>query len=183
MWRTMAPRGEFLFEIGEYRARRLQEEDAPLIRELGERCLEYLELHYGSPPDPGQMVRELLTDLPPGKTPGDKFGMGVFDGTGRLVGAIDVVRDYPEPREWYLGLLVLEPGQRNQGRGGELMGALTQWLLRQDAAYLRLAVSEHNTAGQRFWRREGFQTVKQVLAGFGNKHSVFHIMRRALEVR
>lgn len=183
MWRTMSPRAETLFEVGKYRVRRVSKEDAPIIRELGERCLEHLELHYGSPPDPAQMIRELLTDLPPGKTLDDKFGMGVFDGSGHLVGAIDVIRDYPEPREWYLGLLVLEPAQRNQGLGARLLGALTRWLLLRDAAYLRLAVSEHNAAGQRFWKRGGFEPVKQVLAEFGNKKSVFHVLRRALEVR
>ncbi|WP_375769349.1 GNAT family N-acetyltransferase [Archangium gephyra] len=183
MWRMTAPRQEALFEVGQYRVRRVSEEDAPLIRALGERCLEHLELHYGSPPDPGQMIRELLTDLPPGKTLGDKFGMGVFDKAGQLVGAIDVIRDYPQPGEWYLGLLVLEPGQRNQGLGAKLLEALTHWLLRRGAASLRLAVSEHNAAGQRFWKRSGFQPVKQVLAEFGNKTSLFHVMRRELELR
>ncbi|HYO70584.1 MAG TPA: GNAT family N-acetyltransferase [Archangium sp.] len=179
----MTPKGETLFEVGKYRVRRLSEEDAPIIRALGERCLDHLELHYGSPPDPAQMIRDLLTDLPPGKTLGDKFGMGVFDGAGHLVGAIDVIRDYPEPREWYLGLLVLDPAWRNQRLGAKLLEALTQWLHRRDAAYLRLAVSEHNAAGQRFWKRAGFEPVKQVLAEFGNKKSVFHVLRRALEVR
>jgi GNAT superfamily N-acetyltransferase len=183
MWRTTAPRGEILFEVGEYRVRRVSEEDAPIIRKLGERCLDHLELHYGSPPDPGQMIRDLLSDLPPRKTLVDKFGMGVFDGTQRLIGAIDVIRDYPEPREWYLGLLVLDPAHRNQGLGAALMDTLTEWLVRHGAAHLRLAVSEHNEAGQRFWARRGFEPVKQVIAEFGNKQSVFHVLRRALEVR
>lgn len=183
MWRTRAPRGDKLFEVGEYRVCRFSEEDAPIIRELGERCLEHIELHYGSPPDPAQMIRDLLSDLPPTKTLEDKFGMGVFDGAGQLVGGIDVIRDYPEPREWYLGLLVLDPAHRNHGLGARLMAALTQWLRQQEAAYLRLAVSEHNEAGQRFWARLGFTPVKQVIAEFGNKQSVFHVMRRALEVR
>ncbi|PTL77086.1 GNAT family N-acetyltransferase [Vitiosangium sp. GDMCC 1.1324] len=183
MWWTTTPREQTLFEVGEYRVRRVSEEDAPIIRKLGERCLEHIELHYGSPPDPSQMIRELLSDLPPNKALGDKFGMGVFDGAGRLVGAIDVIRDYPEPREWYLGLLVLDPHHRNHGLGAKLMAALTQWLRQREAVYLRLAVSEHNEGGQRFWARMGFEPVKQVIAEFGNKQSVFHVMRRALEVR
>jgi GNAT superfamily N-acetyltransferase len=183
MWRTTAPRGELLFEVGDYRVRRVSEQDAPSIRKLGERCLEYIELHYGSPPDPAQMIRELLTDLPPHKTLADKFGMGVFTGTHRLVGAIDVIRDHPEPREWYLGVMVLDPEHRNHGLGARLMDALTQWLVGQGAAHLRLAVSEHNEAGQRFWARRGFEPVKQVIAEFGNKQSIFHVMRRTLEVR
>ena len=181
MWRMMAPRSEALFEVEAYRVQRLSQEDAPLLRKLGERCREHLELHYGSPPDPEQLVRDLLTDLPPGKPLADKFGMGVFDGAGRLVGGIDVVRDYPEPGEWYLGLLVLEPRHRSQGLGTKLMGALVHWLREQGARSLRLAVSEHNEAGRRFWTRQGFEPVKQVIAEFGNKQSVFHVMRRTLE--
>jgi ribosomal protein S18 acetylase RimI-like enzyme len=183
MWRTTAPRGEILFEVGEYRVQRVSEQDAPILRALGERCLEHIELHYGSPPDPAQMIRELLSDLPPDKTLADKFGMGVFDGAGRLVGGIDVIRDYPEPHEWYLGLMVLDPDHRNQGLGARLIAALAGWLRQHEAAYLRLAVSEHNAAGQRFWTRLGFQPVKQVIAEFGNKQSVFLVLRRALEPR
>jgi ribosomal protein S18 acetylase RimI-like enzyme len=163
--------------------RRVSQEDAPIIRKLGERCLEHLELHYGTPPDPEQMIRELLSDLPPGKELGDKVGMGVFDRAGRLVGGIDVIRDYPEPREWYLGLMVLDPKHRDQGLGTKLFTALAHWLRTQGAEYLRLAASEHNEAGRRFWARLGFETVKQVVAEFGNRTSIFHVMRRALEVR
>jgi GNAT superfamily N-acetyltransferase len=172
-----------MFEVGEYRVRRVSEQDAPILRALGERCLEHIELHYGSPPDPAQMIRDLLSDLPPSKTLADKFGMGIFDDAGRLVGGIDVIRDYPEPHEWYLGLMVLDPAHRNQGLGVRLIAALTQWLRQHEAAYLRLAVSEHNAAGQRFWTRLGFQPVKQVTARFGNKQSVFLVLRRALETR
>jgi GNAT superfamily N-acetyltransferase len=183
MWRMMSPRGETLFEVEAYQVRRISESDAPLIRKLGERCLEHIELHYGSPPDPAQIIRDLLSDLPPGKELADKVGLGVFSGAGRLVGGIDVIRDYPEPREWYLGLMLLDPEHRNGGLGTKLFAALVQWLRGQGAEYLRLAVSEHNEAGRRFWTREGFEPVKQVIAEFGNKKSVFHVMRRALESR
>lgn len=179
----MAPREETLFEVESYRVRRVSEADAPLIRKLGERCLEHLELHYGSPADPTQIIRDLLSDLPPGKELADKFGLGVFDGAGRLVGGIDVVRDYPEPREWYLGLMLLEPKHRERGLGTKLLAALVQWLRGQGVEYLRLAVSEHNEAGRRFWERGGFEPVRQVIAEFGHKQSVFHVMRRALENR
>lgn len=183
MWRMMAPRGDTLFEVDAFRVRRVSRAEAPLLRELGERCLEHIELHYGTPPDPEQVIRELLSELPPGKELADKFGLGVFDGAGRLVGGIDVVRDYPEPREWYLGLMLLDPEHRERGLGTKLLAELVRWLRGQGAAYLRLAVSEHNEAGRRFWERGGFEPVKQVIAEFGNKKSVFHVMRRALETR
>lgn len=176
----MPQRTAALFEVEAYQVRRVSREDAPIIRKLGKRCLEYIELHYGSPPDPEQMVRELLTELPPGKQLTDKHGLGVFNGAGRLVGGIDVIRDFPEPREWYLGLMVLDPKHRGHGVGAKLFAELTHWLRGQSAAYLRLAVSEQNEAGQRFWTRLGFQPVKQVIAEFGNKRSVFHIMRHEL---
>lgn len=172
-----------MFEVETYRVRRVSEGDAPLLRKLGERCLEHIELHYGFPPDPAQIVLDMLSDLPPGKELSDKFGLGVFDGAGRLVGGIDVIRDYPEPREWYLGLMLLDPEHRDQGLGTKLFASLVHWLRGQGVGALRLAVSEHNEAGRRFWAREGFEPVKQVLAEFGKKQSVFHVMRRTLETQ
>jgi GNAT superfamily N-acetyltransferase len=175
----MFRRGSTLFEVDGYQVRQVSQDDKRLIRKLGERCLEHIELHYGSPPDPEQLIRDLLSDLPPGKELGDKFGLGLFDG-GRLVGGVDVVRDYPEPREWYLGLMLLDPEHRNRGLGAKLLAALVRWLRSQDVDFLRLAVSEHNESGLRFWTRQGFEPVKQVLAEFGNKRSVFHVMRLTL---
>ena len=170
-----------MFETRVYRVRRLSQEDAPLVSGLGAHCQAYLELHYGAPADPSHLVRELLSDLPPGRSLEDKWGLGLFDDAGHLLGGLDVVRDHPEPGEWYLGLLILAPGQRGEGRGTALLEDLVGELRRRGARGLRLAVSEHNPAGLRFWTRQGFTPVRQVLARFGHQESVFHVLRRALE--
>lgn len=149
------------------------------MRALAERCGEYLELHYGAPADPQHLMRELLSELPPGKSLEDKFALGLFE-EERLIGVLDVVRDYPEPHEWYLGLLVLVPEQRGQGRGRAILQTLMHWLRDQGAHGIRLAVSEHNPAGQRFWARAGFLPLRQVMAEFGRRRSLFHVLRLPL---
>ena len=151
------------------------------MRALAERCGEYLELHYGAPADPQHLVRELLWELPPGKALDDKFSLGLFEQGEQLVGGLDVIQDYPEPREWYLGLLVLAPEQRGQGRGAAVLQALVEWLRVRGARGVRLAVSEHNAPGLRFWTRAGFRPLRQVMAEFGHKRSLFHVVRLPLE--
>ncbi len=180
MTQTPATRGQALFDLGAHQVWRLGPEAAPLVHGLGARCPDYLEAHYGAPADTAHLVRELLSDLPPGRTLGDKFSLGVFDAGRRLVGALDVVRDYPEPREWYLGVLVLAPEHRQHGLGAILRQAVKGWARREGAAGLRLAVAEHNTRARRFWSREGFTPVSQVRAEFGTRQSVFHILRTSL---
>ncbi len=161
-------------------ARRLDEKDTAALQALCEACVSFHLLIEGRPPRPDE-AQHLLAELPPGKTLTDKFFFGLFTPRPRLCGALDLLRDYREPGEWYLGLLVLDPGHRSQGLGTKLMVALVHWLREQGARSLRLAVSEHNEAGRRFWERQGFEPVKQVIAEFGNKQSVFHVMRRTLE--
>ena len=76
---------------------------------------------------------------------------------GTLVGAIDLLRDYPAADEWYIGLLLLEPDARGARLGRSIVDALVVWILRQEGRYIRLAVQDQNVAGARFWRRCGFR--------------------------
>ena len=80
----------------------------------------------------------------------------VFSGERRLVGALDAIRDYPEPGEWWIGLLLLEPKVRNNhGLGGRIFQVCERWLAAQEADGIRLAVLEQNVRAARFWRRFG----------------------------
>jgi hypothetical protein len=95
---------------------RLRREDAGLLQGLCERCSAYFELHDGAPPGP-TIGEEEVVALPEGKTLGDKFLFGIRSATGELVGVLDLIRDFPAPGEWWLGLLMLDPRERSAGLG------------------------------------------------------------------
>ncbi len=137
-------------------ARRIDEKDTAAFQALCEACADYHLLIYGQPAGPDE-AREQLALLPPGKTREDKFVFGLFTPRPRLCGVLDIARDFREPGEWYLGLLLLEPGVRGQGLGGQVLRAAEAWARAQGARRVRLACAEQNEAGRRFWERQGYR--------------------------
>ena len=137
-------------------ARALAEADLPALQQLCGECGDYYQLVYGAPAGPDE-ARTLISELPPEKTLSDKFFLGVFDSTGMLRGAIDLVRDYRDPGEWFLGLLLLSPPVRRARLGAELLESIVVRLKEIEVVRIRLACAEQNVEGLRFWMRHGFE--------------------------
>lgn len=137
-------------------ARRLGPQDAPALQALCEACADYHALVYGAPAGPDE-AQSLLAELPPGRTPEDKFLWGLFTPRPRLCGAVDLIRDVRRPGEWYLGLLLLEPQARGLGHGEAVLRAVEAFARAHGADALRLACAEQNLGGRRFWERQGFR--------------------------
>jgi GNAT superfamily N-acetyltransferase len=137
-------------------ARRLDEKDTAALQVLCDACADYHVLIYGEPAGPDEASHQ-LAELPPGKTLTDKFFFGLFTPRPRLCGALDLLRGYREPGEWYLGLLLLEPSVRGQGLGERVLRAAEEWVRAQGARRMRLACAEQNEGGRRFWERQGYR--------------------------
>jgi GNAT superfamily N-acetyltransferase len=165
------------------RARRLTEADTDALQALQslfEACADYHTLVYGQPAGPDE-ARTQLAELPPGKTLEDKFFFGLFTPRPRLCGVLDLIRDFREPGEWYLGLLMLEPGARGHGLGEGVVRAAEGWVRGQGAHRMRLAVAEQNTDGLRFWERHGYRVEKRFPPrDLGARHTVLLELVRAL---
>jgi len=136
--------------------RRLGEGDAAALQALYEACPDYHVLHEGEPAREGKAL-ETLSGAPAGKPREDRFVIGFFAAGGRLSGMLDILRDFRERAEWYLGLLLLAPGARGAGLGASILRATIDWVRAEGAHSLRIAVDEQNTAGRRFWERHGFR--------------------------
>jgi ribosomal protein S18 acetylase RimI-like enzyme len=155
---------ERVFELTGCFGVRLDDRRAGDLQDFFERCRDYFQLVTGQPPSPTE-ARELLAAAPKGKTLDDKFAIGLFDAPGHLVGILDVIRDFPRPREWYLGLLLFEPTLRGQKLGDRVYRRLEEWVRAQGGQAIHLAVEEVNPAALRFWEREGFE-----VRGMGKRH-------------
>jgi len=137
-------------------ARRLDEKDTAALQGLCDACADYHVLIEGQPAGPDEALNQLM-ELPPGKALEDKFFFGLFTPRPRLCGALDLLRNFREPGEWYLGLLLFEPGVRGQGLGERVLRAAEDWARAQGARRMRLACAEQNEAGRRFWERQGYR--------------------------
>lgn len=165
----------------DYTLRYLTADDGPAVQDLCERCADYLELITGLPPGSAE-AQSLYVALPEGGSYDDKALIGVFTASGNaLIGVIDAVRDAPEPGEWWLGVLLLNPAHRQRGLGTRLTHRLEAWMAALDARAIRLSVMEQNTRALAFWRRLGFVEIERRPPRlFGAKESVAIVLRRWL---
>lgn len=168
-----------LLEVPGLAAGRLRPADEAELQAFYEECRDYVELVTGAPPGAGE-ARALLSALPPRKTLADKYVFGFREPGGRLVGVLDLIRDYPRPREWYLSLLLFGPGSRGKRHGEGVYRWVTGWLAAEGARAIHLIVTEDNPGAIRFWRRVGFQVQGMGTQIQGSKESVFLRMTHRL---
>jgi GNAT superfamily N-acetyltransferase len=135
--------------------RPLGEAEGPALQRLLERCADFELFMRGAPPT-SEAAQELLEACPAGHPLQKKLVFGL-ERDGELIGALDLLRDYPEANDWYLGLLLFEPQSRSGGLGERVVAALRGWIAGQGGRCIRLAVHDINEDGARFWLRMGFQ--------------------------
>lgn len=83
-----------LFNLDPYSVRFLSPKDFPVLNDLCNRCSDYFIMVTGSPPGP-DTGPELYFELPPGKEEKDKILLGFFDIEGKMIGILDLLKDYP----------------------------------------------------------------------------------------
>lgn len=176
---------QFLFERNEHMAEiilnngcvisRLSENDQAAVSALCISCEDYFHLHCGVF-SADREVDGIFHDLPPGKDYADKFVLGVFDPSGRLVGLIDVIRDYVVKGEWMIGLMLLDPSIRKIGLGKAVHNALLEWAKGLGAKSFRIGVIEENTNGHAFWTALGYKKLKAASMTLTNKTHIINVM-------
>lgn len=161
-------------------ARRLGPHHRRAVRRLCRRSDSYFLLATGAPAPP-DIAEQLLAARPQEARPEDKLLIGLFAGSGELVGLMDVIRNYPQLHTWHLGLLLLAPARRGQGLGTAFYRAFERWAAEQGARGVRIGVLESNEKGRSFWQRLGFADVeRRPGVRMGSRENVVWVMRRAL---
>jgi GNAT superfamily N-acetyltransferase len=153
--------------------------DLPALQALFERCTAFFQLVHGAPPRPDEAAR-WLAEAVPGKGPEDRRTFGLRDDEERLVGAVDVVRDYPAAREFWLGTMVIEPSIRGLGLGAWFHAQLLAWIRAQGARGVQLCVQKENPGAIRFWAREGYEETGPASSRTGEKQGEVVKMRLGL---
>ena len=171
-----------LFTIPGYQTTLIQGNDLGDLQSLLEKCADYSLMVDGTLPNPSEAA-SLLVDCPVGKTIVDKFVFGFSNGEQGLIGMLDAVRDYPTQGDWWLGLLLLDPAQRNKGLGRRIYQSFEDWVSQQGARRIFLGVVEENQKAYQFWQKLGFVTVeKHPARQFGNlTHEVIILVRNLSE--
>ncbi len=150
------------------------------LQALLERCADYMTLEDGAPARP-QAASDLLEALPPGRRHEQKHVLGLARAAGEsLVAVIDVVRDFPDEKDWFVGLVLIDPPERGRGIGAAVMRDLEGWFRGQGGVASYLAVLERNPDAQRFWIRQGYQLIDRRVRVTGAREDPVFRMRKPL---
>ncbi|WP_316014439.1 GNAT family N-acetyltransferase [Roseobacter sp. HKCCA0434] len=145
--------------------------------DLFARAADYVRLETGADDTEGY-AREMLVEAPPGA---EIFNYGLARRDGKLAGFAGSVRGYPGPRDWYMGLLVLDPAERGSGLGTTAFTFIRELARSHDAPAMRIAVLDANPAGRRFWERQGFVLERSVPGDPEGDGHLRHVLKLDLE--
>lgn len=150
------------------------------MRQLFEECAAFFQLIHG---DALREADHILDEAPPGKTPEDKlvFGISSLGSQDRLGGLVELLRGYPGPNDWCIGLLLVSPERRNHGLGGAVVAGLARYVHAVGGRALHLIVQEQNQNALRFWLRQGFSIQDRVLQEALHGSNYVHKLTRKLE--
>jgi GNAT superfamily N-acetyltransferase len=85
--------------------------------------------------------------------------------SGPVLGLLDLLVDYPEPRVAHVALLLLREACQGRGLGREAVHALESALRAGDCRALRLSVVDESPGARAFWERMGFAAVGRLERG------------------
>lgn len=142
-----------------YIIRLLEEEDIEDILALFKACPDYFKL-VGDLNVDQSTVENFLYALPPGKEDEDKFSIGIYLGS-QLVGAIDLVKGFPESDVWMIGLVLLHPDYRGIGLGTALHEYIVEVAEMEEANKLRVGVLLENNDKIKYWEKLGYLEEKR----------------------
>ena len=78
------------------------------LQRLFDQCADFTLLVEGEGVSP-DAAQEFFQSVPPGKLIRDKFLYGFLDRKGVIVGVLEGMRNYPDDKTWWVGLLLLVP--------------------------------------------------------------------------
>lgn len=152
--------------------------DANRVLSLFQEARDYVLLESSKEPDIAYL-RETF-DGPPSHSKTDRFVIGVEDSSGSLLGTAGYIRNFYSDREWYIGLLILNPAARNQGIGTKVVQKIVEHARREGGSRLRIAVLDKNKKARRFWERQDFSLERTVPGDPAGDNHVRHVLKREL---
>lgn len=148
-----------ILKINNFKTRLIDLDDKSSLQDLHNRCNDYSLIVNGKIPE--DEAEKTLTGLPSAKSKDDKYVIGVFGEEAELVAALDLIKDYPEEKVWWIGLLMIDPDMRGHGLGRIIFNALKEWITQFNVEEIRLGVVERNEKAIKFWTKLGFSIIEK----------------------
>lgn len=164
--------------VADAEAVRLNEADLGDLSRLCLSCTAFYELIEGQPATQATAA-EILGPLDSEYAHGVKHVWGLRRGA-KLIAVAELLQGHPEARDWYIGLLLIDPEYRRKGLGAQFCAGILDWIGRLGGSTVRLIVQQQNAGARTFWERQGFEIEREVLKKSGGRESMVWILARQI---
>lgn len=153
-------RREFFVSNDRWVAVPLGADDAPALQDFLDANPLYSQIVNGRPFRSGEALEE-ITDVPP-FAHRQAHAVALLDRTsGAWLGFVSLVDGLIDPGVCHIGLFLVGSAWHGTGLATEVYTALEQRARTSGARWMRLGVVVGNVRAERFWRRMGFEEVRQ----------------------
>lgn len=141
-----------------YQVRTLDINDVDIIYDMSRKNEIYYQYH-----PPFVTKESIIADmkaLPPGKSCGDKYYIGFFEGD-TLLANMDLILGYPTDEIAFIGLFMTNVHYQNKGVGSRMIGNACRYLKRSGYQKVRIGVDKGNPQSNSFWQKNGFYRISE----------------------
>ena len=101
-------------------------------------------------------LTEIISDVPDGAQPADKYFVGFYDDEEGLVAVLDLICGYPEPDDAFIGWFMVDAALQGQGIGSGIFADVRASMKAQGFDHLELKCPKASESAIRFWEEQGF---------------------------
>lgn len=149
-----------------YAVRELTPADVPTVLRLMQGNTLYFRYCGGDAVPSEQSILRDMSIVPGKKTMEDKYYVGFYRGE-TLAAMMDLIDGYPEDDIAFVGFFMMDISLQGAGEGTKIISRLCAELKNQGFGRVRLGIDKGNPQSTHFWRKNGFQVIREVPQGDG----------------
>ena len=142
-----------------YDVRKLNSDDIQMIYSFCKRNTQYYK--YCGKELTIELIEKDLEITPPGILIEQKYYIGFFD-NGNLVAIMDLEDGYPNSDYVYIGFFMMDCELQGKGIGSIIISEALEYLHEHGFQKSQLAKDNHNPQSNHFWRKNGFEVIRDV---------------------
>lgn len=151
---------------GKYAVRELTPADVPAVLRLMQGNTLYFQYCGGDAVPSEQSILRDMSIVPGKKTLEDKYYVGFYRGE-TLAAIMDLIDGYPEDDIAFVGFFMMDITLQGTGEGTKIISRLCAELKNLGIYRVRLGIDKGNPQSTHFWRKNGFQVIREVPQGDG----------------
>ena len=141
-----------------HEVRRITEADISEVYALCKSNWKYYECIHCAPTV--ESLTEIISHVPEGAEASCKYFVGFYE-EKRLVALLDLITDYPEKDDAFIGWFMVDGQQQRQGIGSQIFADIRGAMAAQGYDYLSLSCEKENKDAIAFWEAQGFKALKE----------------------